>query len=290
MNRGFAFLLNLLICFPLLCIIYPLSFTEVALMKFGVCTGTENVKLVKEAGFDFIEINFGTLSKMSNEEFETFKNDLNENNLLCFSANCFLPADFMLCSKEQEKEPLKTFIEKGMKRGSEIGMTTIAFGSGKARRIQENQTYEEAFFKLSEFLKEICVPLCEKYNFTIAIEPLRKEESNIINTVKEGALLAYSAKSDKIKALADIFHMVCSCDDFRNIVDLKGTIHHAHISHPVISENENSRIYPLDKSEYDYSAFMDTLKIVDCKTCSIEAHSDDLKTELKKAYKVLKSL
>ncbi len=259
-------------------------------MKFGVCTGAENVKTVKEAGFDYIEINFSSLAKMNNSDFLKLKNDLIENNLSCLFSNCFIPGEYSICSENLNKSEIEKFIEQGMSRGKEIGMHSVAFGSGKARNALENQEYSIAFSKISEFLKDICVPLCEKYDFTIAIEPLRKKETNIINTVTEAKALCDVVNNGKIKILADIFHMVCSDDDFKNIEKFDSCIHHAHISHPIADDGEMTRIYPKNKNEYDYSSFIKKLKNAGCKTCSIEARTEDIKTDAFESIKLLKSL
>ena len=46
-------------------------------MRYGSCMGIgdyENVKIAKDAGFDYIECGFCALSRESDELFENFKN------------------------------------------------------------------------------------------------------------------------------------------------------------------------------------------------------------------------
>ena len=43
-------------------------------MKFGACVGTDadKIKVLKEAGFDYVETNMTDIATISDEEFEAF--------------------------------------------------------------------------------------------------------------------------------------------------------------------------------------------------------------------------
>lgn len=51
-------------------------------------------------------------------------------------------------------------------------------------------------------------PVAGKYSVTIVLEPLSKAESNIINSVAEGAETVKEVNSRNFRLLADIFHMM----------------------------------------------------------------------------------
>ncbi len=262
-------------------------------MKFGICCGNkpyENIKIAKSAGFDYVEYNFGGLVNLSDRDFIEYKQNLEDNNISCFAANCFLPGNFKVSSNELDEEAVKEYLEKGMSRGSQIGLKRVVFGSGGARSLPDGQQYNKGFFRLSCFLKSLVVPAAEKYGITVVIEPLRKQETNIINTVKEGGCLAATAESENIAVLADIYHMVNENDSFDNIRELNGLIKHSHISLPIITEASSTRIYPTDPTEYDYKSFLDALIYAGCETCSIEAKCEDFLIEAPRAFKVLKSM
>ncbi len=261
-------------------------------MIFGVCCGNEpeNIKAVKDAGFDYVEYNFCALVNLSDEEFAQYKETLSKNDITCYAANCFLPGEFQVSGDDLDEKAVIAYLEKGMQRGSQIGLKKVAFGSGKSRNLPQNQPYSKGFMRLSSFLKNIVVPLAQKYGITVVIEPLRIEETNIINTVKEGAILAATTQSENIACLADIYHMVSGNDSFDNIKDLKGILKHAHISLPVIDENGSKRVFPTDPNEYDYKSFIDALIYAECDTCSIEASCTDFLKEVPVAYKALTSI
>ena len=42
-------------------------------MKFGICTSIENINLLAEMGFDYIECGVSKLASLSEEEFASWK-------------------------------------------------------------------------------------------------------------------------------------------------------------------------------------------------------------------------
>lgn len=259
-------------------------------MRYGMCTGIEfpeRVKVIKEAGFDYIECGYCNLSRADDEVFEAFKKALEDNNIKCEAANGFLPKDLPIINGDREK--IAAYIEKGMKRGAEIGLRKIVFGSSGARTVPEGVSYAEGFRQLGEFLRDTVSPLAEKYGMIITTEPLRKDECNIINTVKEGAMLAVLADRDNIFSLADLYHMIGEGDTLDDVRQLRGSLKHSHISCPY-SKKGLKRDFPSDIDEYDYQGFIDALRYAGCDTCSVEAQCIDFDSETVKAGEVLKML
>ncbi len=261
-------------------------------MRYGVCIGLDNsekIKIAAESGFDYIECGFGTLSKCSDEEFEHNKNVLNENNIQVEAANGFLPSELKVCGENADFDALAAYIERGMQRGAQVGLKIVVFGSGAARNLPDNLSYCNGFLQIARFLRDIAGPVAQKYGVRIVMEPLRKKECNIINTVKEGAMLAACSGRENVGVLADLYHMVQEGDTNEDIRDLKGSLWHAHISNPVKRANSN-RIYPIGENEFDYKSFIEALKYAGCKRCSIEAACFDFEKEFPVSAQLLKNL
>ena len=259
-------------------------------MRYGMCTGIEfpeRVKVIADAGFDYVECGYCNLSRADDSVFESFKKALEENNIKCEAANGFLPKDLPIINGDMEK--IAAYIENGMKRGVQIGLKKIVFGSSVARTVPESVSYAEGFRQLGEFLKNVVSPLAEKYGMMIVTEPLRKDECNIINTVKEGVMLAVLSGRDNIAGLADIYHMIGEGDTFEDVKQLTGSIKHAHICNPYTKKNLK-RDFPSDINEFDYQGFVDALAFAGCETCSVEAQCIDFNTEAAAAGMLLKSL
>ncbi|MBE6715328.1 MAG: sugar phosphate isomerase/epimerase [Ruminococcaceae bacterium] len=261
-------------------------------MRFGVCCGIDNeerVKIAVECGYDYIECGFQMFANATEEQLAEWEGREKKYGILCESTNCFLPNSHKVTGENVDYDALKEFVARGMKNSARMGVKTVVFGSSGARNIPDGFSYAKGFSQMGYFLREIAAPEAEKYGITIVTEPLQKAESNMINTVKEGVMLAVLADKNNVRGLADLFHMEQCGDTSEDIRLLNGLIHHAHISNPV-GRDGRKRIYPSSVDEFDYKAFIDALKEGGCERCSVEADVIDFSIDAPQAIKVLRSL
>ncbi len=261
-------------------------------MRFGVCTGIdneENVRIAAESGYDYIECGFQMFANATEEQLAEWEAREQKYGIFAEAANCFLPNALPVTGDSVDYDALREFVARGMKNSARLGLKTVVFGSSGARSVKEGYSYEKAVKQMGYFLREIASPEASKYGITIVTEPLQKAETNMINTVKEGVLLAALADRENIRCLADLFHMVQCGDTAEDILMIKDSIVHAHISNP-IGKDGKKRIYPLSPEEYDYKSFLDALRQGACERCSIEAAVTDFALEAPLAIKLLRSL
>ena len=76
-----------------------------------------------------------------------------------------------------------------MRRVMLIGAKVVVFGSGKARLVPDDFARADAEAQLVDFLQLVAEETAE-HDLTLAIEPLNRRESNILNSVAEGVVLA----------------------------------------------------------------------------------------------------
>ena len=262
-------------------------------MRYGVSFSLElpqQVRMAKEAGFDYVECGFGVLSRADDAAVDAYRRALEENDIRCEAANCFIPGDLPIIGTDFARQEMRDYIETGFRRGAALGLKTVAFGSGGARKVPAGVPFGEGFRQLGAFLREVVSPLAADYGVTVVIEPLRKAECNIIHTLDEGVMLAALADRENIACLADVYHMWGAGDSFDDIRRLRGCIVHGHISNPETPIKEAKRTFPLDRDEFDYAGFVAALEEAGCPRCSIEARVYDFPAEIKKAGAVLRSL
>ena len=91
-----------------------------------------------------------------------------------------------------------------------------------------------------------------------------------------------------VAGLAALYHVYGNNDSIEGIGEFKGELLHSHIAEPV------KRVYPSTKDSEDiidiYKNFFYSLKKAGCETCSVEAHTDDFKTDIADALAILKTL
>lgn len=262
-------------------------------MRYGVCFSLENtqqIKLAKDAGFDYVEGHFQQIAGGEDAMLSNIAAALKENHIACESAYCFLPGRLNIIGTDYARKEMTQFIENGFRRGKELGLETVVFGSGGARALPQGVSFDKGFLQLGAFLREVVSPLAAKYDVTVVIEPLRKAECNMIHTLDEGVMLAAISGQPNIACLADVYHMWGAGETFDDIRRLSGCIRHGHISNPEPADKEAKRTFPMDKNEFDYAGFVSALAYAGCRRCSVEARCFDFETEIKKAGEVLRSL
>lgn len=257
-------------------------------MKFGVCIGTnvENMKLIKELGFDYAECHSQEIANKPQEHIEAMK----AVGLPIVAANCFIGLK-LVGEERASDEEISEYLERLFSRSSYLGLKYLVFGSSGARRIPDGMSLEDGRKDIIRFLKELVVPVAEKYNIVVVIEPLRPAECNAINTVADGIEIAKAVNSPYVKVLADIKHMYEQKESFSLLYDYKDWVVHAHISNPnPPAELGKKRIYPKVGDGFNLSDFIEPLKAIGVEHCSIEADVIDFRVDAPNAYEAIKDL
>lgn len=256
-------------------------------MKFGVCVGTdiEKMKYIKSLGYDYAEGHCQQIAKKDKEYLDEMK----ATGLPMVAANCFI--GLRIVGEEKNEAEVKEYLAKLFENASFLGLEYLVFGSSAARRIPEGMSLEEGRAQIVDFLKNDVASLAEKYGIIIAIEPLRPEECNAINTVADGIEIAKAVDSPYVKVLADVAHMYVQNEDLEMLREYKGWVVHAHTSNPAPDDSlDCKRIYPTAADEFRQASFVEPLKAIGVEHCSIEADVIDFESDAKKAYEVLKGL
>lgn len=256
-------------------------------MKIGVCCGTdiEKMKYIKAVGYDYAESHCQEIAKADDEKIESLK----AVGLPILAANCFI--SLRVVGEEKDEAAISDYLEKLFSKAKRLGLLYLVFGSSAARRIPEGMSLEQGRAEIVDFLKNLVVPVAEKYDIPVAIEPLRPEECNAINTVADGVEIAEKVGSPYIRVLADVAHMYVQNEPMGSLLEYKGWLIHAHTSNPdPAPETGKKRIYPASGDAFSQKSFFEPLKAVGVETCSIEAEVIDFEQDVKNAYEILKNL
>ena len=256
-------------------------------MKFGVCVGTdiEKMKYIKALGYDYAESHCQEIAKKD----KAYLDEMKATGLPVIAANCFI--GLRVVGVEKNYAEIDEYLARLFENASYLGLKYLVFGSSSARRIPEGMSLEEGRAEIVDFLENHVVPLAEKYNIIIAIEPLRPEECNAINTVADGVEVAKTVASPFVKVLADVAHMYVQNESMESLLEYKGWVVHAHTSNPDPDGSlDCKRIYPKKGDGFSQASFVAPLKAIGVEHCSIEANVLDFEDDAKNAYEVLKEL
>lgn len=195
----------------------------------GPCDAARAQRLLR-MGFDYAEIAAAPLGAMREEEFATLCREVRAGGLPVETANCFLPGELSLFAPQQA-QALRGHVTRVLHRAAELGIRVIVFGSGGARRIPEGVSREAGEEALCAFLAW-CGALCRETDVTLAVEPLRRAETNLLNTVEETARLLRPLGLSRVRLLADAYHVFCEEEPLSHLAGAAELLAHVHVAEP----------------------------------------------------------
>ncbi len=205
-------------------------------MKYGFCTGfaTEPLWLIKKdmlecillSGYDYAELPVMSFSEMDEETFSSTLSSFS------FPVACNLfPGTIPLVDKTKDIGAIRDYLDIAFTRCNILGIKETVFGSGKARSYNSSaMTKEEAMDSLKETIEKAVIPKAEEYGITVLIEPLKRDECNLINTVEEGYSLSLEFNNPSLRLMADIYHMESNGEDISSLEEAYERIDHIHIA------------------------------------------------------------
>ncbi len=251
-------------------------------VQVGYCSTLKNIDAAKAAGFDYLELGTSEIAALSDEEFEKAVAHIKEVGLQVPVTNLFLPAALKVTGPQTNRDEQMAYVKKAFARLSRLGTGIVVFGSGGARRVPEGFSKEDAFKQLVEFGKRIA-PEARAQGLTVAIEPLRREETNIINSAAEGLELVVAVDDPNFQLMIDFYHLASEKEDPEIVVRAREHIRHLHMANP------QGRVFPLVWTEYHYAPFFAKLREIGYdKRISVEASAKDFPSEAPQAIALLR--
>ena len=246
-------------------------------MRFGICTSPEHIAEAKALGFEYVELAASSLLTLPAETLE----EIRKAPLPVETFNVLFPGTIRLIDGSTDEE-IRAYLDATFKIVHDLGGQLVVFGSGRSRNIPAGVPFDKAFDRLVEVTQMIC-DAAAPYGITVAVEPLRFDETIIIHTLTEGALLAHAADRENARLLADLYHMHAN-NEILSLIDVAPKLAHIHIS-------AIGRGVPIPEEAPYYQEFFDHLRTNGYDgRISIESRMEDFSTEAAAGLKVLQSL
>ena len=231
-------------------------------MLFGACRGLDSVPLMKKVGYDFFESSVPAMlqPEKSDAEWAKQRDAILAAPLPLRSCYGFLPGKFRLTGPEAKFDDALAFAETACRRADILGVKTIVFGSSAARNVpgdllakdkKDRPDTEKGVEQYTEFCRQLCKRIAD-CKVTIVIEPLRPNESNIINYVWQGLQIVEDVNSPRLRQLADLFHMLCGRESACSIVKAGERLMHCHIA------AKGTRLFP-GSDDTNFQPYFDAL-------------------------------
>lgn len=251
-------------------------------VQVGYCTPLKNLAAAKSAGFDYAELATTEVAGLSDADFERAARDVAAIGLPTPVANLFLPASVKVTGPAVDLEQQAAYVTRAFDRLSRLGVRLVVFGSGGARRVPDGFPRAEAFRQLVDFGRRVA-PMARSRGVTVAVEPLRREETNIVNTAADGLELVEAVADPGFQLMVDFYHLASEHEDPGIIVRARAHLRHVHMANP------NGRVFPLAAGEFDYEPFFAALRRIGYdQRISVEASTTDLQSDAPRAIALLR--
>jgi sugar phosphate isomerase/epimerase len=200
-------------------------------MKIGVCYPFQKVAKLTSCPFDFIEESVIDFLKPEEPEsvFQETMQDVEKCSVPILTANRLLPADLKCVGKKVKEERLENYLKTAFRRAKMVGIKLIVVGSGRSRSIPKDVPLKASKREFTDKLKQ-WGDLAGEYDIKIAIEPLCRAETNLLNTLAEAAELVREVRHPQVGLLADLYHMHCEGESAETILSINTDIWHVHIA------------------------------------------------------------
>jgi len=199
-------------------------------MQFGVCAAPEDAGWMKAAGADYVEGHVQNFLRPMDSEWQPpiARSALA---LPMPAYNCFLPGDLKVTGPDVDLGRLAAYAARACRRAAAMGSTIIVFGSAGARNVPDGWPRDRAEEQIVAAMR-VVGPVAHAAGITIAIEPLNRGESNIMNSTAEGLEYLRRAGASGLAILFDLYHFLVEKESPEAIALLKGMLVHTHVAEP----------------------------------------------------------
>jgi len=251
-------------------------------MKFGICTSADNAAWAHKAGFDYIELPLNAIGALDDAGFASAEQNLCDAHIQAERFNLLFPKTLHVLGPDADTAVTEKWLRTAFGRMKKLGGKTAVFGSGKSRTIPAGMLFRQGFDQLVSAV-QLTGNIAAEYGIQIAIEPLNRSETNIINTVTEGEMLAYCVNLPNVGVLADWYHMFLENEPADHIYLVKNILH-THIA------QGTDRRYPSGDGS-QVAVFFEALKKAGYDgTMSIEGRTENIQKDGEEALALMKKL
>ena len=243
--------------------------------------GRRYIGTLKDAGYDYMELPLAQIMELSENSFSELAEEAEKTGLPCECCNNFFPASVRLTGETVDPAKVQEYVKRARDRAVKLGSRVIVFGSSGAKNVPEGFPYDRAFGQIADALRMIDT-YAASAGIHIAIEPLNRQESNIIQNLEEGKKLMTEAGGPSIRLLADYYHFMLEKESLETLKKRIPDIVHVHFADP------DGRSFPKE-SRKEYEDFFAVLKEggYDGRV-SIEAYSENKEKEISGAVFIRK--
>lgn len=235
--------------------------TEPAPFRFGVAQFADvdplqQADAIAAMGFDYLEPGLARTVALTEAQRDDARHRLQRLGIRVEGMNWFLPPELKVTGPAVDPIAVRAYVEQALGVAESFGASFVVFGSPASRSHPADFPRARAWQQLVEFLR-LCGDVIEQRGFgmVVAIEALRRPETNLVNTVAEALQLARDVGHAKVRIVVDFYHLAFENEDPDIVLQARDWLVHVQIAEP------GERGYPLDATrEPRYARFFGNLR------------------------------
>jgi len=239
----------------------------------GCCIARfDQVAALDAAGGDYYELPVATLVMAVAAPAAAFREAVTRTRLKPLAYNVLFPRTLPLVGPSVDRDAVARYFIEAVERIGAGGERVVVFGSGQSRSVPEAVSRAVALDELERLLRWAAAAARAR-GLVIALEPLRRAESNIFNTIGECAGFLRERRLNAIRLVADSYHMQEEGEPLSAIDSAGDLLVHAHVA--------DLGRRPPGHGGYDFAAFFRRLRAAGYQgDCSIECSWTDFPAEI----------
>ena len=201
-------------------------------VELGVCGNPDNFLKAEQYGYDYYEPNASVLAGMTDAAFATFHDTVKASRIYCQCVNTLISnPKLKVVGTDVDLDAVSKYLDSTLDRCKSLGVGVVVWGSSGSRRVPDGYSRDVAWEQIKTYLKR-AGEIAKAKQMVIAIEPLRKQESNIINSGAEAFKLVHEVNHPGVKMIIDYYHMRIEKEDPEIVRTAKDAIVHMHFANP----------------------------------------------------------
>ena len=222
-------------------------------MRLGIRTDFVNLPEVARLGFDYVEIPLNALAALPVSDFEAFVAYVEGSGIHVGACSDMLPEDLPITGDGVNATALHGYLKHALGRAQRLGAKVVVLDGAKSRQAPADGDFPFAWRQPGNFLR-LLQGHAKDCGMTVALEPLRKADCNLLNLVSEATLIAGLLQLDCIAVCANFGSMGMASEPMSALRRAAPLLRHVRV------ENALTRALPRPRDGEDYARLLETLR------------------------------
>ena len=221
--------------------------------SLGIRTDFVNLPEIWPLGFDYVELPLNALAALNETDFQAFLDYAEGSRIRVAACSDLLPEDLPITGDGVNATALHGYLKHALGRAQQLGVKTLALDGAKSRQVPLEGDFPFAWRQLGNFLRLI-QGHARDCGMTVALEPLRKSDCNLLNLVSEATLIAGLLQLSSVAVCANFGSMGMASESLSALRRAAPLLKHVHV------ENALTRALPKPGDGEDYGRLLETLR------------------------------